>query len=162
MRWRQTLAKAPQLAGHLQRLSTASQQLGHQLDAAVQNWIDKQVNFVARLLASCPYSVFAELPPEHRAAILAGLLKICGHYEFAPTPVAVDAVVARLEAGQASTLAGCRIAIRQGGLRVEAEYGRHPADMVSLQGGEVQFFDGRWMVWARVAGAPPWRYRSIC
>ena len=152
VRWRQTLAKAPQLAGHLQRLSIASQQLGHQLDAAVQNWIDKQVNFVARLLASCPYSVFAELPPEHRAAILAGLLKICGHYEFAPTLVAVDAVVARLEAGQASTLAGCWIAIRQGRLRVEAEYGRHPADMVSLQGGEVQFFDGRWMVWARGGG----------
>ena len=127
VRWRQTLAKAPQLAGHLQRLSTASQQLGHQLDAAVQNWIDKQVSFVARLSASCPYSVFAELPPEHRAAILAGLLKICGHYEFAPTPAAVDAgwlpvwicwpakhiicLTARI------AFRPLTIAIRQGGLR---------------------------------------------
>jgi tRNA(Ile)-lysidine synthase len=152
VRWRQTLAKAPQLAGHLQRLSTASQQLSHQLDAAVQNWIDKKVSFVARLSASCPYFVFAELPPEPRAAILAVLLKICGHYECGPTPSAVDAVVARLEAGHASTLAGCRISILQGGLRVEAEYGRHPADMVSLQGGNIQFFDGRWMVWASGSG----------
>ena len=152
VRWRQTLAVAPYLAPHLQRLSTASEKLRDALDQAVQNWIAEQVSFVARLLASCPYSVFADLPPGHRAAVLAALLKICGHYEFAPTSVAVDAVVARLEAGQASTLAGCRISIRQGRLQVEAEYGRNPADIVPLEGGNIQFFDGRWIVWAQDKG----------
>jgi len=152
VRWRQTLAKSPQLAGQLQRLSAAAQQISHHVDAAVQNWIDQQVRYVARLSASCPYSAFAKMPPEPRAAILTALLKLCGHYEFAPGLAAVQTVVVRLQAGQASTLAGCRIFIRQGHLCIEAEYGRHSADIISLQGGDIQFFDGRWMVWSRGAG----------
>ncbi len=69
VRWRQTLAKAPQLAGHLQRLSTASQQLGHQLDAAVQNWIDKQVSFVCasvgQLSLFCVCRIASRTPRRH-------------------------------------------------------------------------------------------------
>ncbi len=152
VRWRQTLAKAPQLARHLQRLSVAAEQLTYQLDKQIQQWIDQHVSFVARLSASCSYSVFVKMPPEHRAAILTALLKICGLYEYPPTSAAVDTVIARLEAGEASTLAGCRIFIRQGHVRVEAEYGRNPADIVSLKGGDIQFFDGRWMVWAKGRG----------
>ena len=152
VRWRQALAKSPQLPQQLQRLSTAAQQLSQHLDMAVQNWIDQQVCFVARLSASCSSHIFTKLPPEQRAAILAALLKICGHYEFAPTLGAVNGLVARLETQRASTLAGCRIFIRQGQLRIEAEYGRKPADIVSLEGGNIQFFDGRWMVWAKGGG----------